>query len=269
VETRFATLEEEGGVSQLAADLDGVTVVELTVPALHVQPLVEPDLPYLAVFLDGALEKGFERRTMPLRRGSALTVPAGATHDARFASAGARIVIVKARTSTSAAARQLRTVTPLAGPRFGWLAHQLAAELRAMDPAAPLAAEGLALELLAAAARSSQARRARRPSWLAAAEEVVGTGVASSLRDVAAAVGVGPTHLARTFRVHHGVSVGEYARRARLDRAARELRRGELSLAEIAAEAGFADQSHFTRLFKRYFGTTPGRYRESTGVPPA
>ena len=36
---------------------------------------------------------------------------------------------------------------------------------------------------------------------------------------------------------------------------------GDRPLAEIAAEAGFADQSHFTRLFRRYLGTTPGRFR--------
>jgi len=41
-------------------------------------------------------------------------------------------------------------------------------------------------------------------------------------------------------------------------RAARVLR---LGLAEIAGRAGFSDQSHFTREFKRRFGITPGRYR--------
>jgi AraC family transcriptional regulator len=35
----------------------------------------------------------------------------------------------------------------------------------------------------------------------------------------------------------------------------------ERSLAQIALEAGFADQSHFTRAFRRHFGVTPGRYR--------
>jgi len=34
-------------------------------------------------------------------------------------------------------------------------------------------------------------------------------------------------------------------------------------LAEIAARAGFADQSHFTREFKRHFGITPGHYRSA------
>src|SRR5438094_198063 len=39
---------------------------------------------------------------------------------------------------------------------------------------------------------------------------------------------------------------------------------GETPLADIATEAGFADQSHFTRVFKRHVGATPARYREQT-----
>jgi AraC family transcriptional regulator len=77
-------------------------------------------------------------------------------------------------------------------------------------------------------------------------------------------VGVHPTHLGRVFRAHYGVSVGEYGRRFRLARAATELARTDMPVAVIATRAGFADQSHFTRLFKRYAGTTPARYREET-----
>jgi AraC family transcriptional regulator len=57
------------------------------------------------------------------------------------------------------------------------------------------------------------------------------------------------------------VSVGEYLRRLRLDWAASQLAATETPLALLAAEAGFADQSHFTRAFKRHAGLTPARYR--------
>jgi AraC family transcriptional regulator len=72
---------------------------------------------------------------------------------------------------------------------------------------------------------------------------------------------VHPIHLARTFRARYGISVGEYGRRVRIEWAAAEIARGESSLAAVATEAGFADQSHFTRLFRRYVGTTPARFR--------
>jgi AraC family transcriptional regulator len=67
------------------------------------------------------------------------------------------------------------------------------------------------------------------------------------------------------FRAHHGVSVGEYTRRLRLAWAAVELARTDTPLAVIATNAGLADQSHFTRLFRRHLGITPARYRAQTG----
>jgi AraC family transcriptional regulator len=88
------------------------------------------------------------------------------------------------------------------------------------------------------------------------------------LGELAAETGVHPTHLARAFRARYGVSVGEYGRRIRLAWAATEIVRGDAPLAAVAAEAGFADQSHFTRLFKRHIGTTPARYRQEARRVP-
>jgi AraC family transcriptional regulator len=55
--------------------------------------------------------------------------------------------------------------------------------------------------------------------------------------------------------------MGSYVRRLRLDWAAGELVRSDRSLAALAVAAGFADQSHFTRFFKRHTGFTPNTYR--------
>jgi AraC family transcriptional regulator len=52
-------------------------------------------------------------------------------------------------------------------------------------------------------------------------------------------------------------------RRLRVDWALRELSTSARSLSEIALDAGFADQSHFTRVFKRQVGVSPGAFRRS------
>ena len=176
-------------------------------------------------------------------------------------------MIVKAK-GEGPAVRSLERLAELRGRGLEWLAWRLAGELHASDTAAPLAAEGLALELLAATSRETRTERRRRrpPAWLEAAEELVRCRLfdAVALSEVAQAVGVHPTHLARVFRAHHGVSVGEYGRRLRLAWAASEISRSDTPLGVIATQAGFADQSHFTRAFKRYVGTTPARYRADT-----
>ena len=255
----FATVLRQEGVVFRSADVNGFTVAELSFPPGFVQTEFEPDLAYLAVVVDGTMEKSIDGGTA-FGTGSALTMPAGARHSARFGPAGARIVIVKGRSSANGGS--FRRFEQLRGSGFGWLAQRLAGELRATDAAAPLAAEGIALELLALVSRDSRGTE-RPPAWVQTAEELLRarTGDCVRLSELAAELKVPPVRLARAFRARHGLSVGEYGRRLRVEWAAAEIAGGERSLAEIAVEAGFSDQSHFTRLFRRHIGTTPGRFR--------
>jgi AraC-like DNA-binding protein len=66
--------------------------------------------------------------------------------------------------------------------------------------------------------------------------------------------------LARQFKCMFGTSPYRYLLMRRLE-FARQLMHHERPLAEVACEAGFADQAHFTRVFKAAFGLTPARYR--------
>jgi AraC family transcriptional regulator len=264
--TGFAAVTQDEGVSVTSAEVNGFTLSELQFPESYVQPPFEPELPYLAVVLEGALVKSFPRRALELASAYAVAIPVGATHGARFGSDGARILIVRPRSASDPIAGCFDRVAELRGRELSWLAWRLAGELRASDAAAPLAAEGFALELLAATTREARVERApgRPPAWLRSAEELLRARLADriGLGEVAETVGVHPTYLARAFRAHYGFSVGEYGRRLRLAWAAAELARTDTPLAEIAARAGFADQSHFTRVFRRQVGTTPARYRE-------
>jgi AraC family transcriptional regulator len=80
---------------------------------------------------------------------------------------------------------------------------------------------------------------------------------------LAALAGVHPTHLLRTFRRHHGATISNYVRQRRIQRARTEVASAKRPLAVIALDAGFADQSHFTRVFRQAFGETPGQYARS------
>jgi AraC family transcriptional regulator len=83
-----------------------------------------------------------------------------------------------------------------------------------------------------------------------------------SLDELARAAQLSPFHFARQFKAATGHPPHDYHIRLRVDRAQELLRtRGrEWTLAAIASECGFVDQSHFSRHFKRVVGVTPGEY---------
>jgi AraC-like DNA-binding protein len=83
-----------------------------------------------------------------------------------------------------------------------------------------------------------------------------------SLASLAAASGVHPTHLARAFRKHYGCTVGELQRELRVEYAMQRMSAGDTPGA-VAADAGFADQSHLTRTFRALAGNTPAAFRRA------
>jgi transcriptional regulator GlxA family with amidase domain len=83
------------------------------------------------------------------------------------------------------------------------------------------------------------------------------------LVELAAVAGLSLYHFAREFKHSAGVTPHYYILQKRLEQARDMLARTDLSVAEIALAAGFADQSHFTRQFRHILGTTPRDFRWS------
>ena len=260
---------EEDGISVTEAALGAIGVAELRFPPRYAQARFDPEHGYLAVVLEGDLRKSFPGRTLGLAAGSAAAIPAAAAHAAAFGADGARVLVVKpSRDQHGAGPELLRGIAARRDPGLAALAHRISTELAARDSAAPVAVAGLALELFAAAVRNAPAKLPfRQPAWLAAVVERLHDQPAGCLclAELAETVGVDPAHLGRVFQRHYGVSIGTYVRRLRLDRAAARVAGTNAPLASIAAEQGFADQSHFTRAFKLHVGVTPARYRRLAG----
>jgi AraC-like DNA-binding protein len=84
--------------------------------------------------------------------------------------------------------------------------------------------------------------------------------------ELEAVTGLSRYELARQFRAHHGTSPYRYLLMRRLEAARKALRAGTTPLAELALDAGFADQAHFTRAFTKAYGLTPSRYRALGGA---
>ncbi|MGW3986918.1 AraC family transcriptional regulator [Streptomyces sp. NPDC004830] len=93
-------------------------------------------------------------------------------------------------------------------------------------------------------------------------DERVVEGIA--LREAADLTGSHPAHLVRAFSAAYGIAPHQYLTSLRVGRARRLLLEGR-SPGEVAVAAGFYDQSHLTRHFRRLVGVPPGRYRQGSG----
>ncbi|MFB1481687.1 helix-turn-helix domain-containing protein [Corallococcus sp. RDP092CA] len=168
--------------------------------------------------------------------------------------------------SRSALAVGLDPREDLTSARLSALGARVYQEFRCADDVAALAIEGLTLELLAEAVRAS-ARDSGVPPWLGRVRELLDAvrGPPPTLAALAREAGVGPMRLGRAFRKAWRCSPAEYLRRSRLERASRALRETERPLGDIALEAGYCDQSHLTREFRRRLHVTPAEYRRLAG----
>jgi AraC family transcriptional regulator len=148
------------------------------------------------------------------------------------------------------------------------LGFNLQSEVAQCDSASELAIEGIAMELIAQLIRNRVAETTpRKEHWLERTTEMIHDRYRDpvTLKELADYSQVHPVHLARTFRKHHGCSVGDYIRRLRVAGASREIASTDLSIAEIASRYGFSDQSHLCRTMKDYTGKSPSQLRFHAG----
>jgi len=215
--------------------------------------------------------RGATRTAMP---GEVVALYPDEVHDGRAGTDegfGYRIIYVEPA-HLSEALRALRG-RPVALPFVGDPVSRNAKLARAIDaafrlPMEPLASDSLLVELAeglldaghAGPSSSAEIRidaraveRARR--FLDAAR----TRVVHSA-ELESVTGLTRYDLARQFRRMFGTSPYRYLLMRRLD-FARELIHEGRSLVDVACDAGFADQAHFTRVFRSAFGLTPARYR--------
>jgi AraC-like DNA-binding protein len=219
------------------------------------------------VVLSGELTERWGRQTHRFPPLSTFIKPAGVSH-ANECDLTARSLIVEMRQSDaeSLAGEALRD------PHFtppAWPGIQTARLLRLFSHATDEDTLEMELaELLARVLPAPGRPRSKRPSWLDTLIELVRDGGRPpSLRDAARLVGRHPVYVARAFRRHTGLSLGEYVRRLRIVEAAAAVFAGERSVSRIAADVGFADQSHLTRVFRDALGLPPGAARATLGSP--
>lgn len=213
----------------------------------------------------GTFTESIGQRSWDCKPGRAIYKPGGAEHADRFSSGRTETVLVELLPESvdrfEVAPSRLDGAVVLEDRRLQLLTDTLHHEMRLSDTSTPIAVEGVVLQILATLLRIQTPREKNMPAWLSRFRSALHDRACESLQisDLAHECGVHPAHAIREFRGRFGTTPADYLRRLRTERACEFLRRG-MSPADAAAAAGFAHQSHFTRVLKRYYAVTPGEY---------
>lgn len=259
------------GVNRLERQVAGFLLSETHYRGgLQVPPHVHA-LPYFAYLLTGGYQEHLGRQSLTFGPQSFVFHPSHEVRHGCLSDAGARLFHVE---FAPRCLEQMRaegellgdSVVRQVGPVVR-LAQSLYREFRQTDSASTFAIEGLTLEivgaLLRAAPRADSTSASRVPRWLVRVREQLDDEPSRhhTVQAIAVDAGVSPVRLSRAFRRTYGESLGAYQRRVRIRHACERLRDEETTLAVIALDAGFTDQSHFTRVFTRVIGITPAAFR--------
>jgi AraC family transcriptional regulator len=237
-----------------------------TTTAFRLPPHAHDSL-HACIVSQGAFDEHLRRGSTRCEQSSVRIDPPGCSHDIQFASAGTRCIVVEMRPD-----EELKSLTPDASifvndRNLRAALERVVAHLQRFDRHSALGAECAVLELFAQVMRRCVQRRASgTPAWLRRVRDQLDDDPAGrvDLGRLSKDAGVHRVTLARTFRDHFGMTVGAYVRKRRIDRARSQLLYGRNSIAMIAADAGFVDQSHLHRTVVRAFGLTPAAMRRAS-----
>lgn len=227
------------------------------------------ELAYLGIVLEGEAYQTVGSRSHSCRQGTSTFHPPGETHRDHFVGPSVRLLQIEllparlAEISEHAAHLIPRRIDGDSG-RQSWLANRVRWELHESDELSPLAIEGLVLELFIEIwRRAGRSLPTRPPEWLKRANALIQERFTEKLavNTISGEVGVHASHLSREFRRFYRKTIGDRVRELRVEFARHELSCSYRPLADIAAEAGFCDQAHLSRTFRRLTGVTPESFR--------
>ena len=219
------------------------------------------------IVLDGTLLETRAESTLELRAGSISLLPADTPHAVGIRGRGARVVHLEFGAEFLSRLPQrwqaMRDLPPLLDDATRALSERFRAELRQADSLSPLAFEVLASEALLQLLRAADNAPAEIPERLRELQKHLAANPTQppQIGALAQTIGVSTRALSQSFRRHFGQSLADYLIGLRMQAACGELTASDRPLGLIADRLGFADHSHFSRMFKRHMGETPGEYR--------
>jgi AraC family transcriptional regulator len=227
------------------------------------------DNAFVSIALRGSYQERSESKTWECNAGAVIFHAPGESHADRFYEAGGQHLNLELfphfLKTLDAQGLQTAQRIQLQSQYLLQLGLRLQSEIHRKETAWELATEGLALELIAELMRQRESRTLQGGrDWLTQVRDSLHEDFRKrlTLKELAESVDVHPVHLARAFRKRHHCCIGDYVRRLRVESACRELSGSDAPIVEVAARNGFADQSHLSRVIKRYTGLSPHEFRQ-------
>ena len=218
--------------------------------------------------LAGEYDEETTGHRVTIGRGQSLFKPPGLLHWNRIGDLGSMAVRIEFRPERLDAfeGSYPTSLMPTENPMIYELARRMLFEIRGSDPVAPMVVEGLCLEILSLLLRDSlRVESQNADNRVSECAEFIRSKFRESftLSDISESLGVNRTQLAQEFRRVHNCTMGDYLRQVRVGHVMEQLEATDRALVKIAQSAGFSDQSHCTRTFKRLVGVTPAAWRTS------
>ena len=233
-------------------------------------PMHSHELSFIALLLDGQYGERYGRHQAQFGPFSVMFRPAGTLHQDEIGPHGVRFYEIELRPIWQERLADCSATldTPrddIGGGPLLWLGMKLFREVQAATVPDELTVESLLAEIVSHVARSSQRESRHAPGWLSRILDKLQTEHCRrlTLDELAREAGVHPVHLSRVFRRGVGEGIGEYVHRLRVRTACERMLDRDASLAEVSYSTGFADQSHFTRSFRKITGMTPAVFRSA------
>jgi AraC-like DNA-binding protein len=143
---------------------------------------------------------------------------------------------------------------------YSWASH-LQKEKHTQQPF-----ENLLLDVFNIYLKNKPGSKKKIPVWAQELKEIIQDHIDTnlSLKEISKGLAINPSYLSREFsKYFEDLSFGEYIRKQRIEKAKELMQSPKYSLTEIAYLTGFSDQSHFTRIFKKYTGINPSGYKKN------
>lgn len=254
------------GKPQRSIEFGGIVLTELMHRVGRKLPRHTHESAYFGLLLDGSYSESCTHRNTEYAPFTIGFHPSSLTHSDEVGPCGSRMFCIELRDSFLAQTRPFlkapEFVPDLCASEVTWLGLRL---FRTFTDGtlSLLQTQELCADMLERVSCAPVDKESSNPGWLKRALELLHGAFREplALEEIAHRVQIHPIHLSRVFRKRYGCTMAEYMNRLRVQFVCRALQNGWVDLACLAADAGFADQSHMGRVFKICTGQTPGQFR--------